>query len=174
MYRRVLWITFSVVAYLAAIGFAEQQRKPPKKPERQFLVFVYTEGLTNEDIDMPRVAEEVSKRIAKKKKWLKVVDRRDRADIVVEVLTHLVDEQSRTILDYRVDDKGVGKNIYENTYVSERHRIETRITLPDGTQKLVTGADERERGGSMKSAASNLAKQLEDHCKENYWDLVAS
>ena len=92
MTRRVLWITFSVVAYLAAIGFAGQQRKPPKKPDQPFRVLVYTEGLTNEDVDMPRGAEEVSKRIAKKKRWLKVVDTRDGADIVVEVLTHLVDD----------------------------------------------------------------------------------
>ena len=174
MHRRVLWITLSAVAFLVAIGFGQEQRKPPKKPDQPFLVFVYTEGLTNEDVDMPAVTEELSKRIARKKKWLKVVDSRDRADIVVEVLTHFVDEQSRTILDYRVDDQGIGKHLYENTYVSERHRIETRITLPDGTQKIFTGADDRERGGSMKSAASNLAKQLEEHCKENYWDLVAS
>ena len=174
MHRRVLYSTLLTVAYLAAIGFAEEQRKPPKKPDRPFLVFVYTEGLANEDVDMPRVTEEVSKRIAKKKKWLKVVESRDRANIVVEVLTHLVHEQSRTILDYRVDDQGVGKHLYENTYVSERHRIETRITLPNGTQKLFTGADERDQGGSVKGAASDLAKQIEDHCKENYWDFVGS
>ena len=173
MHRRVLYSTLLTVAYLAAIGFAEEQRKPPKKPDQQFLVFVYTEGLANEDVDMPRVTEEVSKRIAKKKKWLKVIDSRDRANIVVEVLTHLVHEQSRTILDYRVDDQGVGKHLYEYTYISEWHRIETRITLPDGTQKLLTGADEREKG-SVKGAASNFAKQLEDHCKENYWDFVGS
>ncbi len=113
MHRRVLSITLSTVAFLVAIGFAEEQRKPPKKPDQPFRVFVYTEGLTNEDVDMPRVAKEVSKRIAKKKKWLKVVDSRDGVDIVVEVLTHFVDEQSRTILDYRVDDQGVGKHLYE-------------------------------------------------------------
>jgi hypothetical protein len=173
MYRRVLFSTVSVVAYLATIGFAEAQRKPPKKPEQQFLVFVYTEGLTNEDVDMPRVTEEVSKRIAKKKRWLKVVDSRDRADIVVEVLTHVVNTQSRTVLDYRVDDQGIGKHLYENTFVSEKHRIETRITLPDGTQKIFTGADERDHG-SMKRAATDLADQLEEHCKENYWDFVSS
>ncbi len=174
MHRRVLWITLSAVAFLVAIGFGQEQRKPPKKPDQPFLVFVYTEGLTNEDVDMPRVAEEVSKRIAKKKKWLKVVDNLDSADIVVEVLTHLVDEQSKTILDMRVNDQGVGKNYYENTWVVEQHRIETRITLADGAQKIFTGRDERERGGSMKRAASDLASQLEEYCKENYWDLVAS
>jgi len=174
MHRRVLGITLSALAYLAAIGFAQEQRKPPKKPDQPFLAFVYTEGLTNEDVDMPGVAEEVSKRIAKKKKWLKVVDSRDGADIVMEVLTHIVNEQSRTVLDMRVNDQGVGKNYYENTFISERHRIETRITLPDGTQKVFTGVDERDRGGSVKGAASNLASQLEDYCKEHYWDLVAS
>jgi hypothetical protein len=39
---------------------------------------------------------------------------------------------------------------------------------------MFMGADERERGGSMKGAASHLAEQLEEYCKENYWDLVSS
>ena len=174
MHRRVLWITLSAAAYLGAIGFAEEQRKPPKKPDQPFLVFVYTEGLINEDVDMPRVAEEVSQRIAKKKKWLKVVEGRGGADIVVEVLTHLVSEQHRTVLDMRVNDRGTGKHYYDKSFVTERHRIETRITLPNGTQKSFTGADERDRGGSVKGAASDLARQIEDHCKEHYWELVTS
>jgi hypothetical protein len=174
MHRRAQRITLVVVALLTANGFAQEQRKPPKKPNQPFQVFVFTEGLTNEDVDMPRVADEVSKRIAKKKKWLKLTDSRDRANIVVEVLTHIVDEQSRTVLDYRVDDQGIGKHLYENTFVSERHRIETRITLPDGTQKLFIGRDERDRGGNVERAASDVAEQLEEHCKDNYWDFVSS
>jgi hypothetical protein len=74
----------------------------------------------------------------------------------------------------RVNDRGTGKNYYDNNWITERHRIQTRVTLPSGAQKMFMGADERERGGSMKGAASHLAKQLEEYCKENYWDLVSS
>ena len=162
MARRVLLLTLPSLIGLTSLGLATEQRKAPKRPEEVFLVYVYTEGLVNEDVDMPRAANEVSKRISKKKKWLKVVDSRERASIVVEVLTHIVDEQSRTLLDYRVDDQGIGKHLYEDTFVSTRHRIEARVTFPDGTQKIFTGEDKRDRGGSIKGAASSLANQLED------------
>ena len=58
--------------------------------------------------------------------------------------------------------------------MTERHRIEVRVTLPDGTQRPLTGADERERGGSIKGASDDLADQLETIVKESYWDFVES
>ena len=158
----------------AILGLAQEERTPPKKPERPFAVFVYTEGLTNDEVDMPEVASEVAKRIDKKKRWLDVVASRDEADVVVEVMTHAVNEQHRTKIDSRVDFRGVGKNYYDTNFVTEWHRIEARITFPDGSQRMLTGRDERERGGSVKGAASDLAKRLEETCKENYWDLVGS
>ncbi len=172
MQGRVLIAVLSAV-FLGSFSLAQEQRKTPKRPDQPFTVFVYTEGLKNDDVDMPKVAKEVAKRIGKKK-WLKVVKTHDDADIVVEVLTHLVNEQHRTRIDSRVNVGGVGKTYYDSNFVTERHRIETRVTLPDRRQKLLTGADDREQGGSMKGAASNLAGQLEDHCKENYWRFVGS
>lgn len=174
MHRRVLIaIVWGVVCFVTT-SFAQEQRKPPKKPDQPFMVYVYTEGLTNEEVDMPKVTKEVSKRVAKKKKWLKVVDDRASADVIIEVLTHEVHEQHRTELDMRVNDQGTGKNYYDSNWVAERHRIETRVTLPSGAQKMFTGVDDRKRGGNMKRAASHLAEQLEDYCKEHYWDLVSS
>ncbi len=161
-------------AFLTATGLDAQDRKPPKKPDQPFKVFVFTEGLTNEDVNMPAVSKEVAKRIGKKKKWLKVVDSRDEADIVVEVLTHAVHEQHRTRLESRVNVGGVGKSWIDNNFLTESHYIETRVDFPDGTQQLLRGVDERERGGSLKGAASRLAKNLEERCKENYWAFVAT
>ncbi len=175
MHRRVLVTVFYALSLSGAVtSIAQEQRKPPKKPEQPFTIYVFTQGLTNESVDMPKVTEEVSKRVAKKKKWLKVVDNRESADLVVEILTHIVNEVHVRELDMRVNDQGVGKNYYDKNYLSERHRIESRITLPSGGQTMLTGVDDRKQGGSVKGAASNLAEQLEDHCKEHYWELVAS
>lgn len=174
MDRRVLLAAFCATALLAVSVIAQEQKKPPKKPEQPFMVYVYTEGLTNEDVDMPKVAKEVSNRVGKKKNWLKIVDDRESADIVVEVLTHIVHEQHRRELDMRVDLSGTGKNFYDNNWLTERHRIETTVTLPSGAQRSMTGADEREKGGSLKGAAGNFADQLETYCKENYWKLISS
>ena len=159
---------------VGSVALAQEQRKPPKNPDKPFTVYLFTDGLTNEDVDMPRVTEEVSKRVAKNKKWFKVVDEREGADFVIEMLTHAVQEQHRRELDMRVDLQGTGKNYYDNNWITERHHIESRVTLPSGAQKMFTGADDREKGGSLKGAATNLANQLETYCKENYWSLIGT
>lgn len=174
MHHHLRAIVFCIAVSLVTTCFAQEERKPPKKPEQPFTVYVFTVGLANESVDMPKVTDEVSKRIAKKKKWLKVVDDRDSADIVIEVLTHIKNEVHVRELDMRVNDQGTGKNFYDKNYLSERHRIESRVTFPSGGQTMITGVDERKQGGSVKGAASNLAAQLEDHCKEHYWELIAS
>ena len=180
MWRRALTISFFAVACLgpdSLAGLAREQRKPPKKPVSPFAVFLFVKEAANQEIDLQPVSDEVANRVAKKKKWLKVVDNRDDADIVVEVLTHRIDEQEHRRLDLRVDRSG-DVNVYDHKnwvyWVSDRHRIETRVTLPSGAQKMFTGEDGRERGGSLGGAASDLAEQLEDFCKKNYWDLVAN
>lgn len=166
--------SLSIVFVLACAGLGAQERKPPKKPEKPFAVFIFTEGLTNEHVDMPAVTEEVENRTARKKNWLRIVDGREKADIIVEVLTHAVHEQRRTRFNSRVNMTGTGKTMVEETFVAERHHIETRVDFPDGSQVLITGVDNRERGGTMKGAASNFADKLEDHCKEHYWDLIGT
>jgi len=162
-----------LVGFLSAPAPA-QERKLPDEPEQRFKVFVFTEGLTNEHVNMPKVSEEVAERIGKKDDWLEVVDTRDDADIVVEVLTHAVHERHRTRLEPRVNASGVGKSWVDENFVTEAHVIESRINFPDGTQRLIRGIDERDRGGSIKGAASNLAEDLEEHCKENYWKLIGT
>ncbi len=72
MHGRVLIAVLAAV-FLGSFSLAQEPRKTPKRPDQPFTVFVYTEGLKNDDVDMPKVAKEVAKRIGKKKKWLKVV-----------------------------------------------------------------------------------------------------
>ncbi|GMR22268.1 MAG: hypothetical protein BMS9Abin37_0605 [Acidobacteriota bacterium] len=175
MWTRTLSASLLVVAGLGAGTLAREQTKPPSKPDSPFAVFLLAKEAVNEEIDLQTVTDELANRVAKKKTWLKVVDKRDEADIVVEVLAHLVTEEEHRRLDLRVDTSGDIK-VYEHKnwvyWISDRHRIEIRVTLPSGAQKMLTGEDGRERGGSLAGAASNVAEQLEDLCKKNYWDLV--
>lgn len=178
MRGRALGASLLAVVCLGADGVAREPAKPPKNPDAPFAVFLSVGASANQRNHLQPVTDEIANRVAKKKKWLKVVENRDDADIVVEVLAHLVDEQEHVRLDLGRGSGGGDVNIHNNRnwvyWVSERHRIETRVTLPSGAQKMFTGADERERGASMKGAASNLVNELEDYCKENYWDLIAS
>ena len=176
MWRSALIISFFGVAYLGADALAREQRKPPQKIDSPFAVFLFARETPNQGIDLRAVTDEVANRVAKKKKWLKVVDNRDDADIVVEVLAHLMADEEHRRLDLRRAGRG-DVNMYNNRnwvyWVSERHRIETRVTLPGGAQKMLTGEDGHERGGSLEGAASDLAEQLEDYCKVNYRDLAS-
>lgn len=147
----------------------------PDEPEERFTILVFTEQPDDEEaeVSLSRVTEEVAKCIKDRKKWLFVTDRPERAEITVEVMNHTLDERMRTRMEHRVDATGVNKQLVDVTWNEEHHFIEARVLLPGGYQKLLTGADVRERGGSFKRAASNLAEELEALVKERYWDLVA-
>lgn len=158
----------------AGVLAADDERPVPDEPDEVFTVFVFTEQPDDEDakFKMSKVTEELSKRIKDHKKWFHVDKRADRAEISVEVMNHTLEERMRTRMEYRVDATGLNKQLVDVNWNEEHHFVEARIDLPGGHQKLITGADERERGGSLKGACKDLADELESLVKERYWDLV--
>ncbi len=110
---------------------------------------------------MRNVVDEVKKRVKGRKKWFVTREERASADILVEVTGHRVTERMRTRNEYRVDSTGLGKQLVEVTWTEEHHFIGARIHLPGGNQNILEGVDTREKGGSLKGAASDLAEKLE-------------
>jgi hypothetical protein len=163
-----------IASALAAAADTPEQRPVPDEPDEPFTIFVFTKQADDKDakVKVSKVTEEVAKRIKDRKKWFFVSKRADRAEIEVEVMNHTLEERMRTRMEYRVDATGVNKQLVDVNWNEEHHFIEARVTLPDGHQVLLTGADERERGGSLKGAASDFAGKLEELVKEKYWDLV--
>ncbi|HSF14278.1 MAG TPA: hypothetical protein VLK65_01850 [Vicinamibacteria bacterium] len=132
----------------------------PTSPTERFTLLVLTAQPDDKEAKVPlsKVTEEVAKRIKDRKSWFLVSNRRDRAELTVEVMNHTLEERMRTRMEYRVDATGTNKELVDITWNEEHHFIEARIHLPGGHQTLLTGADERERGGSFKGAASDLAE----------------
>ncbi|HXV64496.1 MAG TPA: hypothetical protein VEK15_27610 [Vicinamibacteria bacterium] len=168
-------VAFGLIAALVVRAATADERPVPDEPEEQFTILVLTEEPDDREAKVPlsKVTEEVAKRIKDRKKWFLVSKRPDRAELTVEVMNHALEERMRTRMEYRVDATGTNKELVDITWNEEHHFIEARIHLLGGHQTLLTGADERERGGSLKGAASDLAEKLEALVKEQYWDLVA-
>lgn len=164
-----------ITGLLLATGLAVAQRPAPDAPSERFSVLVHTSAMEEEAPDdsypMGKVADEVKKRIEGRKKWFVVTVDPDRADILVDVVNHAVDEQLRTRLETRVDVTGTQKEWVDVSWVQEQHFLEARVDFPGGRQFLVKGSDTREKGGSLKHAAEELARDLERLCREHYREL---
>lgn len=123
---------------------------------------------------MSKVTEQIAERIEDRKKWFVLTERADGAEILVDVVNHAHDEQVHTRLETRVDVTGTRKEWVDVSWVQEQHFLEARVEFPDGAQAIVKGSDTRTRGGSLKHAAEELAKNLELLCRERYWDIVSA
>jgi hypothetical protein len=162
-------------AVLVAASTALDERPAPDEPAERFTVLVFSEVRDDPDVKtkfpITKVTGEVRKRVKDRKKWFLVSDRREGAEILVEVMNHKVDERMRTRMEYRVDETGNGKQLVDVTWTEEQHFLEVRVHLPGGNQTLIEGRDVRENGGSLKGAASDLASKLEALVKERYWEF---
>ncbi len=151
---------------------------PPKRPAERFTLYVFSEGSSPAEsgYSMEKVLEEVKKRMKKRGKWLSLAENREQAEILVELLGHRVREEHVTKLSTRVrsrprsSDGDIPIDYVDTNYISERHYIEARAEIL-GVDRILVGHDGREKGASLKGAASALARQLEDLLKNNYWDL---
>lgn len=153
---------------------SDDERPVPDEPDEPFTIRVFTEQPDEENakVKLSKVTDELGKRVKNHEKWFHLDKRPERAEITVEVMNHTLEERMRTRMEYRVDATGVNKQLVDVNWNEEHHFVEARITLPGGHQKLITGVDERERGGSLKGACDDFADKLEALVKEEYWDLV--
>lgn len=148
---------------------AVQRASGPERPDEAFTVYLSSELKDKEGskYKAEKVKKEVEKRIKNEKHWFIIAKSPEKADIFVEVVRHTVNERMRHKMVARVNQSGNGKDWVTETWAQEQHEFEVRVDV-FGTQKLVTGEDVRESGGSMKRAAENLAKNLVTLCRENY------
>jgi hypothetical protein len=156
---------------LLVLLVAGSPQERPDEPKERLTVFVFTEQVDDETtpkgkFPIRRVTDEVRKRVRDRKKWFVTSERREGADVLVEVMRHTVEERMRTRMEYRVNESGNGKQLVDVTWTEEQHFIEARVALAGGFQTLVEGRDVREQGGSLKGAASDLAVKLEELCRE--------
>lgn len=159
-----------VVAALASSA-AAQERKPPKRAEVPFRVHVLSSAQGEPDVveAIHEARDELAKRLEKNGRWFEVVDSLEAAEIVVDLQAYWVREQTRMHDQRHV--AGANSHTMQVETVYQHHSVRARTSFL-GRQRELTGTETKRGRGSAKGAAKDLAKRLERHVKDNYWDLA--
>ncbi len=165
--RRARQTASALLLSFAAV--AASQEPLPKKPDRPFTVFVLANPSDEPEAtaELSRGAEELKKRVARKKDWFLPAERIEEAEIVVEVDSHSVREH----LTFWASTRTMGGETQgmTNSTISHYHSLRATVSLL-GAKARITGMDPK-RTGSVKGAASALMKELLRLCQERYSDL---
>lgn len=151
-------------------------RPPPKEAEEPFAVYVFTEvpGDADDGDSLGRTAEEVAKKIRDRKKWFRIVETREEADLVVELLDQATKESSgRTYMRKR---EGTSRTVQRDTLgvvgfgdIREDHTLLTRVYVPKGEPFEMQAETD---GRRPRDAAKPYALRLELFVRQNYWTLM--
>jgi tetratricopeptide (TPR) repeat protein len=158
---------------------AGQERTPPQKPAEPFTIHVVVDrSAEGSDASSEELKRKVEKGLRKRKTWLFVTDRPDKAEGVVRVLRHRVLDEHVTTLTARVRyevragrDEVAPVDYVDENYLTERHYLKAAAVVL-GESRILAGTDGRQKGASLDGAASALASELETFLRENYWELA--
>lgn len=163
---------FAAVLLLAAFAASAAGAQAPRRPPEPFGVFVHPSDPEDPDLraGLERAAEEVRDRIRGRRNWFRVVDDAEEAAITLRVINYrtsqmMLPKLERLILNGQVQ-------LVERSEIVEFHYVDA-VALGGGAREPLTGLDERESGPSLRNAASHLAEQLEEFCKDNYTALTS-
>ena len=167
--RRLVLLVF--IAFLALpVRADEKKRKPPKRPDEPFVIFVDArpKGEAKAVEAIWEAREELEKKLRKKKKWFRIGESADSAELVVTLEAYWVREERRTHDQTHV--AGGNTHTVQVDTLYEYHSLRSTVTIL-GAPHEMTGTQMKRGRGTPKGAASDLANRLERYCKENYWEL---
>ena len=157
-----------VTLFAASAAGAQAPRRPPEP----FAVFVHASDPEDADLKegLDAAAEEVRDRVRGRRNWFRVVESAEEAAITVRVINYrtsqmMLPKLERLIINGRVE-------LVERSEIVEFHYVDA-VALAGDLRESLTGLDERETGPSLRNAASHLAGQLEEFCKDNYAALTS-
>ena len=163
---------FAGVLLLAVFAAAAALAQAPRRPPEPFSVFVHPSNPEDPELreGLERAAEEVRDRVRGRRNWFRVVDDAGEAAITLRVINYrtsqiMLPKLERLILNGQVQ-------LVERSEIVEFHYVDA-VALGGDARESLTGLDERESGPSLRNAASHLAEQLEEFCKDNYAALTS-
>ena len=163
---------FTAVLLLTGLAASAASAQAPRRPPEPFGVFVHASDPEDRDLreGLEKAAEEVRDRVRGRRNWFRVVDSVEEAAITVRVINYrtsqmMLPKLERLIINGRVE-------LVERSEIIEFHYVDA-VALGGGARGNLTGLDERETGPSLRNAASHLAEQLEEFCKDNYAALTS-
>lgn len=169
--RPAAFAGFLLLAVFAASAVAAGAQAPRRPPE-PFSVFVHPSDPDDPNLrrGLETAAREVQDRVRGRRNWFRIVQSAEDAAITVRVINYrtsqtMLPKLERLIINGRVE-------LVERSEIVEFHYVDA-VALASGLRQTLTGLDERETGPSLRNAASNLAEQLEEFCKDNYVALTS-
>lgn len=163
---------FAAVLLLTALGAAAAGAQAPRRPPEPFTVFVHPSEPEDPELrrGLETAAREVQDRVGGRRNWFRIVDSAEDAAITVRVINYrtsqmMLPKLERLIINGRVE-------LVERSEIVEFYYVDA-VALAGTLRQSLTGLDERETGPSLRNAASHLAEQLEEFCKDNYAALTS-
>lgn len=168
--RRRRTLAGAVAVLLGLAGVRGYAQPTPKNPE-PFDVFVFTDAPddTTDKDSLTKTTEEVAKKIRDRKKWFRLVERREDADIVVEVLDQASSQDVSNNFTRRADNAEPSDPQMTNFLdVAEGFTLQTRVHVPKAEPIAM---DVTTEGRRPRDTAKPFATRLETFCRLNYWML---
>lgn len=163
---------FAAVLLLTVFAASAAGVQAPRRPPEPFRVFVHPSDPEDPDLreGLEKAAEEIRDRVRGRRNWLRVVDDAEEAAITLRVINYrtsqiMLPKLERLIINGQVQ-------LVERSEIVEFHYVDA-VALGGDARESLTGLDERESGPSLRNAASHLAEQLEEFCKDNYAALTS-
>ena len=146
---------------------AAQERKPPKRPETRFTVFVHAEPRGEPDVEekILRARDEFKENVDRRDEWFLRLEDRQYAEILVELKALFVEHENRSEIRTSV----MGNRSHTSEYLADGQRYTFyAVATLFGNVVEFEGSGERKEA----DAASTLVKELDRYVKKNYWQLL--
>lgn len=175
-----VWSTRAVVAavFATAAGLTAPTAIAADKPAAKIKVFPFIEkdssGFVDQRTqDLPASLQDIREAITKKSEWLELVESKEQADIVLQLIERkLVERQGQSTTNTTYDKDG--KRATSTTTQSKQHDVVLKavMSVSDYKNELTGTCDLGYLfGGAYRQAAKNLVGSLEQWVKTNYTRL---
>jgi len=162
---RISGLILAPVALLALAASATGQDQAPRRPPEAFGVFVY--AIEPADSALKARLEEalpmVRKRIERRRRWLRLADSRETADITLRIVHYRQGHPKDPLV------RGGRTEAMHDCWATGYHYVDA-VAVAGDARAALSGMDHRciDERPSLRSAASHLAEELERFAKDNY------
>ena len=146
------------------VAGAATSAQAPRRPPEPFPVFVHPSDPDDEAlrVDLEAAALEIRDQVRRRRDWFRVVDSSDEAAITLRITNYRMSEVMLPKLERLFIEGRVV--LTERSEIVEFHYVDA-VALAGVVRGNLTGMDERERGSSLRNAASHLAEELNDFAR---------
>ncbi|HXV61642.1 MAG TPA: hypothetical protein VEK15_13170 [Vicinamibacteria bacterium] len=171
MRRFILFVVVTAAPMGSNVG-ATSLFEPPKRAAEPFRVFVIAspeDATDDERVPIEEARLELAKRIDKNEKWFRLASTPEEAEILVDITNYWTRQERRVLSTWGVvpPTEGGQPDKTQMVEIVTYHFLEARVEL-FGAERMLRGERVRNEGGKAKDAVRDLARRLEELCRNEY------